>query len=75
MIISSSEFIMNSVSQCPMKMPERRSLQRVNWEKLGCWSLGTNEQQEKWVRWCEGAEMKNFVKDVMETQSCEYGFI
>ena len=25
--------------------------------------------------WGEGAEVKNFVKDVMETQSCEYGFI
>ena len=25
--------------------------------------------------WCMGAEVKNFVKDVMETQSCEYGFI
>ena len=25
--------------------------------------------------WCVGAEVKNFVKDVMETQSCEHGFI
>ena len=25
--------------------------------------------------WCEGAKVKYFVKDVMETQSCEYGFI
>ena len=25
--------------------------------------------------WGKGAEVKNFVKDVMETQSCEYGFI
>ena len=25
--------------------------------------------------WGEGAEVKNFVKDVMETQSCEYGLI
>ena len=24
---------------------------------------------------CIGAEVKKFVKDVMETQSCEYGFI
>ena len=24
---------------------------------------------------CIGTEVKNFVKDVMETQSCEYGFI
>ena len=25
--------------------------------------------------WCKGVEVKNVVKDVMETQSCEYGFI
>ena len=25
--------------------------------------------------WGKGAEVKNFVKDVMETRSCEYGFI
>ena len=50
MIISSSEFKMDSVSRCPMKMPERRLLQGANWEKLDHWSLGTNEQQEKWVR-------------------------
>ena len=24
---------------------------------------------------CLGGEVKNFVKDVMETRSCEYGFI
>ena len=68
MIISSSEFIMNWGSQCPIKMPERRSLQGVDWEKLGHWSFGTNEQQEKWVRAvqrCRGE--RNFVKDVMET--------
>ena len=57
MIISSSEFIMSSGSQCPIKMPERRLLQGVNWEKLGDCSLGTNGQQGKWVRvvWrCQG---------------------
>ena len=25
--------------------------------------------------WCIGTEVKKIVKDVMETQSCEYGFI
>ena len=25
--------------------------------------------------WCVSTEVKNVAKDVMETQSCEYGFI
>ena len=31
--------------------------------------------RESGLGWCMGAEVKNFVKDIMETQSCEYGFI
>ena len=31
--------------------------------------------RENRLGWGMGAEVKNFVKDVMETQSCEYGFI
>ena len=27
------------------------------------------------LRQCKGTEVKTFVKAVMETQSCEYGFI
>ena len=43
--------------------------------KTGCWGLGTNEQQEKWVRAGQRHQSKKNVKDVMETWSCEYGFI
>ena len=31
--------------------------------------------RENVLGWCLGDEMKNFGKDVMETQSGEYGFI
>ena len=31
--------------------------------------------RENRLGWCMGAEVKNFVKNVMETWSCEYGFI
>ena len=41
---------MSHVSQWPMKMPERRSLQGGKLKKLGHQGMGTNEQQEKWVR-------------------------
>ena len=30
---------------------------------------------KNWLGWCMGAEVKNLGKDVMETQSGEYGFI
>ena len=39
----------------------------VAWEPMG--NKGNKLGQ------CKGAEVKNFVKAVMETQSCEYGFI
>ena len=31
--------------------------------------------RENGLGWCMGAEVKNFGKDIMETQSSEYGFI
>ena len=31
--------------------------------------------RENRLGWCMGVEVKNFVKDVMETWSCQYGFI
>ena len=44
-------------------------------EKLGHCGLVTNDGQEKWVRVVCGCRGKKIVKDVMETWSCEYGFI
>ena len=43
-----------------------------NWV-AGAWEPMSDKRN--WLGWCRGAKVKNFVKDVMETQSCEYGFI
>ena len=56
-------------------MPERRLLQGQtgrNWV-AGAWEPMSNRRSG--LGQCKGAEVKNFVKDVMKTQSCEYGFI
>ena len=63
---------MTSGSQCPMEMPERRSLQGET-ELLEAWEPMSDKING--LGQCEGAEVKNFVKAVMETWSCEYGFI
>ena len=45
---------------------------RRNWV-TGDWEPISNKRNG--LGQCEGAEVKNFVKAVMETWSCEYGFI
>ena len=45
---------------------------RRNWV-TGAWEPMSNKRNG--LGQCKGAEVKNFVKAVMETQSCEYGFI
>ena len=43
-----------------------------NWV-IGVWEPMSNKRNG--LGQCEGAEVKNFVKAVMKTRSCEYGFI
>ena len=75
MIMSSSEFIISSRSQCPIEMLESRSLHRVNWGNWVAVVWEPMSDKGNGLGWCKGIEVKNFVKDVMETWSCEYGFI
>ena len=42
---------------------------RRNWV-AGAWEPMSNKRNG--LGWCRGIEVKNFVKDVMETQSCVY---
>ena len=59
-----------------MKMPERRSLQGGKLEKnwvAKAWEPMSDRRNG--LGWGKGTKAKNFVKDVMETRSCEYGFI
>ena len=53
-------------------MLERRLLQGENWA-AGAWEPMSNKRNR--LGQCGGTKVKNFVKDVMETQSSEYGFI
>ena len=39
----------------------------------GAWELMSDKRNG--LGWCEGTEVKNFVRAVMETWSYEYGFI
>ena len=58
---------MSRVSQCPMKMPERRSLQGGKSEKnwvAEAWEPMSDRRNG--LGWGVGAKAKNFVKDVME---------
>ena len=45
----------------------RRNWVAGAWEPMGDKGNGLGQ--------CKGTKVKNFVKAVMETQSCEYGFI
>ena len=45
---------------------------RRNWV-TGAWEPMSDKRNG--LGHCEGTEVKNFVKAVMETWSCEYGFI
>ena len=65
MIMSKQEIIMSHVSQWPMRGLEMQ----LPWLS-NQWGIGKNV-----LGWCMGDEVKNFGKDIMETQSSEYGFI
>ena len=45
---------------------------RRNWV-TGDWEPMSDKRNG--LGWCKGTKVKNVVKDVMETWSCEYGFI
>ena len=75
MIMSSGEFIMSCRSWCPIEMPENMSLHRVNWGNWVAVAWEPMSDKGNGLGWCKGIKVKNFIKNVMETQSCEYGFI
>ena len=43
-------------------------------EKLGHWSWEPMSDKKNGLRRCKGTKVKNFVKDVMEIQSCGVWF-
>ena len=56
-------------------MLERRSLQGGELENWVADAWEPMSDRRNGLGWGKGAEAKNFVNNVMETQSCEYGFI
>ena len=67
--MSSGEFIISSGSQCPIEMTESRLLHRVNWGNWIAVAWEPMTDKGNGLGWCEGIEVKNFVKVVMETQA------
>ena len=55
-----------------MGMPRKEVTVRRNWV-VGAWEPMSNKRNG--LGQCKVTEVKNFVKAVMETWSCEYGFI
>ena len=56
-------------------MPKEGPCKGANWKNwvAEAWEPMCNRRNG--LGWGKGTEAKHFVKDVMETQSCEYGFI